>query len=363
MDREKLMDRIAGSFYGLLVGDAFGCPVEGYPPKKIRKTFGRLTELEESRHWRWPRGLHSDDGQQAIMVCDSVLNSPENPGQVFAKLIVDMYRAGLKGFFKFGLHRGTGGNFRRTVKALARGRNWNEASTLTAGNGSSMRIAPLGLFFRENLEGLTRAVIDLARVTHLDIRGIAAASAVAYTVARALSWKEKAANLADEEMVKFVHEVEEQSSAILKRKLNMHDFSKALLLLFSSLDEPRQKVLKKIEDHANKTSLFHGGPTTGFVLSSVITSLYMFFSSENFEQALIDTVMLGGDTDTTGAMTGQLCGALYGLEKIPRRWLEALVAFNSLEDRIEALLERKTPCKPKRTVVEMEEQWMEQYFR
>ncbi|NIM91366.1 MAG: hypothetical protein GTO17_10515 [Candidatus Aminicenantes bacterium] len=356
-----LRDRIAGSFYGLLVGDALGCPVEGYTPGKIRQIFGRITEMEESQRGWWPKGLHSDDGQQAIMVCDSILTDPERPGQVFAHLIVDMYQTGPKGFFKFGLHRGTGGNFRHTVKALSRGCKWNEGATVTAGNGAAMRIAPLALYFRDDLEGLARAVIDLTRVTHLDIRGLAAASAVAFIIARALSWEGKPAGLADEAMIEFVHELEERSSDLLQRKSNLHDFSEALRELFSFFDEPRQEVLKKIEEKANQTSLFPGGPTSGYVLASVMTSLYMFFSSQNFEQALTDTVMLGGDTDTTGAMTGQMCGALYGFEKIPRRWLENLVSFESLEDRINALLEKKISFRPKKTVIEMEKQWMEEF--
>lgn len=357
-----LRDRIAGSFYGLLVGDALGCPAEGYTPGKIRQIFGRITEMEESRRGWWPKGLHSDDGQQAIMVCDSVLTDPEQPGHIFAQLIVDMYKAGPKGFFKFGLHRGTGGNFRRTVKALSRGCNWNEGATITAGNGAAMRIGPLALYFREDLEGLARAVIDLTRVTHLDIRGLAAASAVAFATARSLSWEGKAAELADEAMIKFVHELEERSSDLLRRKSNIHDFSEALRELFSFFDEPRQEVLKKIEEKANKTSLFPGGPTSGYVLASVMTSLYMFFSSQNFEQALTDTVMLGGDTDTTGAITGQMCGALYGLEKIPRRWLENLAAFGSLEDRIEALVGKTTPFRPQKSAIEMESKWTEELF-
>ncbi len=32
----------------------------------------------------------------------------------------------------------------------------------------------------------------------------------------------------------------------------------------------------------------------------------------------------GGDADTTGALAGQLTGALYGIEGIPDRWLRKL---------------------------------------
>jgi ADP-ribosyl-[dinitrogen reductase] hydrolase len=60
---KNLADRIAGSLYGLLlVGDALGCPVEGWSPSKITTTYGVLREMEEATENGRPRGLHSDDG-------------------------------------------------------------------------------------------------------------------------------------------------------------------------------------------------------------------------------------------------------------------------------------------------------------
>jgi ADP-ribosyl-[dinitrogen reductase] hydrolase len=38
----------------------------------------------------------------------------------------------------------------------------------------------------------------------------------------------------------------------------------------------------------------------------------------------VTTVNLGGDADTTGAIAGMLAGAAYGLDALPKRWLDAL---------------------------------------
>jgi ADP-ribosyl-[dinitrogen reductase] hydrolase len=46
--------------------------------------------------------------------------------------------------------------------------------------------------------------------------------------------------------------------------------------------------------------------------------------TKNFEDALILAVNLGDDSDTVGAVTGQLAGALYGYSAIPERWLAPL---------------------------------------
>ena len=44
----------------------------------------------------------------------------------------------------------------------------------------------------------------------------------------------------------------------------------------------------------------------------------------NFEEAVVAAVNHSGDSDSTGSITGNICGALYGVESIPDRWIEQL---------------------------------------
>jgi len=53
-------------------------------------------------------------------------------------------------------------------------------------------------------------------------------------------------------------------------------------------------------------------------------ALWCLHRARDFEAAVIEAVNLGGDTDTIGAVTGQLAGALFGTAAIPRRWLAGL---------------------------------------
>jgi len=43
-------------------------------------------------------------------------------------------------------------------------------------------------------------------------------------------------------------------------------------------------------------------------------------TTRSFEEAVIQAANLGGDADTSAAVTGALAGAAYGLDGIPRRW-------------------------------------------
>jgi ADP-ribosylglycohydrolase len=62
----------------------------------------------------------------------------------------------------------------------------------------------------------------------------------------------------------------------------------------------------------------------GFVLDSLSLAVAGLLDPRPFEEILIDVVSLGGDADTTAAVTGALVGARDGVGGIPSRWLEPL---------------------------------------
>jgi ADP-ribosyl-[dinitrogen reductase] hydrolase len=75
----------------------------------------------------------------------------------------------------------------------------------------------------------------------------------------------------------------------------------------------------------------------GYVLNSLIYAANAIRDTDNFEEALVQAVNLGGDTDTIGAITGGLAGAIYGAQAIPQRWRSAL--DKDIVSRMERLAE------------------------
>lgn len=55
--------------------------------------------------------------------------------------------------------------------------------------------------------------------------------------------------------------------------------------------------------------------------------------------AIIDAVMLGGDTDTIGTVAGAVAGARFGADALPERWLQAIDESAELERLGTALAE------------------------
>ena len=59
---------------------------------------------------------------------------------------------------------------------------------------------------------------------------------------------------------------------------------------------------------------------TGYVVESLEAAWWAFHRSDGFRQGALPAVNLGDDADTTGAIHGQIAGALYGAEAIPAAW-------------------------------------------
>jgi ADP-ribosyl-[dinitrogen reductase] hydrolase len=65
-----------------------------------------------------------------------------------------------------------------------------------------------------------------------------------------------------------------------------------------------------------------------------------FYHTDNFEDGMIKAIALGGDTDTVGAVYGQLAGAYYGYSNIPQRWKDGLLAHDKIVELTNKLMNK-----------------------
>ena len=63
----------------------------------------------------------------------------------------------------------------------------------------------------------------------------------------------------------------------------------------------------------------------GWVLIAFRNVLWQLLHAPNLEEAVVDTVMRGGDTDTNAAICGALLGAVYGRDAVPAQWTDCLL--------------------------------------
>jgi ADP-ribosylglycohydrolase len=82
-------------------------------------------------------------------------------------------------------------------------------------------------------------------------------------------------------------------------------------------------------------------------------SVYCVLVSGGFEQAVVLAVNHDGDSDSTGAITGNILGAMHGTGVIPQRWLKPL----ELRAVIEALASDLWACRSWTSCMDSEELW------
>ena len=73
----------------------------------------------------------------------------------------------------------------------------------------------------------------------------------------------------------------------------------------------------------------------GYVMESFELALAMLARTDTYRDGLVAAVNMGHDADTSGAIYGQLAGAIYGASAIPAAWLDRL----AWRDRLEALID------------------------
>lgn len=78
---------------------------------------------------------------------------------------------------------------------------------------------------------------------------------------------------------------------------------------------------------------------TGYVVASLEAALWALDRTTIFAEGALRAVNLGDDADTTGAIYGQLAGALYGERGIPAPWRATLAHQGLIVRFADALLE------------------------
>ncbi len=341
------VDRVRGCLLGAAVGDALGAPLEGLSSQQIKSHYGRVRNYVDGvqawkrKPYRWRlRGLYTDDTQQALALCDIMLEY----GRVDQERLAELYLrlANPKGAF-VGAHRGIGRSFRQVLAALERGVPAHLSGQPGAGIGAAMRIAPVPLYFGDDPDALFEAAMAASVMTHRDIRSLSGAMAVAHTLRRLVAGEPRDPSLllwVASDLVKDEARIAvEYAPLVIKLDEHGRSLPRAVAHAESVLDLPRDRALMALVDEANR----HGADpcckraTQGFPPACIPTCLYLLLATDSFEEAVSDVVNLGGDADTAGSILGAMAGVYYGIDGIPRRWLDGLQNRDGIEARAMAL--------------------------
>ena len=272
--------RAIASFLGLAIGDALGAPVEFKEPGE----FEPVTGYRHSYVWQTPPGYWTDDTSMAICLAECIVER----NTVDPKDLLERFGR----WYKLGENSSTGrcfdiGNTTRTnIEAyLKKGQTVAPNLHYQSGNGGIMRLSPVAITWWHNI----RWAAQMAEVQSVTTHG----SLECVTCARELTeWLVKAIN---------GDQVHAQLNASLAR------------LPAASISN------------------------SGRAQDTLLAAKWCVATTDSFESAVLKAVNLGGDADTIGAVTGQLAGAVYGVESIPSTWMRDLHDVARLTDLAEQL--------------------------
>ncbi|WP_336286345.1 ADP-ribosylglycohydrolase family protein [Cronobacter dublinensis] len=339
----NLRARFQGCMLGGGVGDALGGPVEFLSLPEITARFGEQGVTEYEHAWGG-KGKITDDTQMALFTAEGLLRAwmraaMRGIGPSFRPVTAHAYlrwlitqgernrhgmmsAASLSGWLiqhdALFHPRAPGAT---CLNALREMRDFGEpARNDSKGCGGVMRVAPVGLFFvRYPADDALQAAFDtgcqLAAITHGHPTGSLTGGVLA-----ALVWQLVQGESLNDALTRAM--------TLLKNTPAHGETLRALAQARTLSDAPMtpQEAIPLLGE--------------GWVAEAALAiALYCALKADSFEQGVLMAVNHGGDSDSTGAIAGNLLGAKYGVTAIPQRWLAALELNTVIKEMADDLLD------------------------
>lgn len=275
---EGTKSRAQGCLLGQLIGDALGSMVEFQTAESIRLAYPNgVRDMADGGTWGTIAGQPTDDSEMALALARTLV---AKGGYDEASVLEAYVRWLHSGPFDCG----------NTVSAGLQGR----PNRMSQANGALMRISPLGVFGAYcDPEHVAQWARRDAALTHPHPVCAAANDLFVRAIAAAIRTGCKPTDLYE--------------SALTLLPSGQPTLDEALL---GAMDRPPA-------DYASQQ---------GWVLIAFQNAWWQLLHASDFEEALVDTIMRGGDTDTNAAICGAITGAVHGLEAIPARWTATVLA-------------------------------------
>jgi ADP-ribosylglycohydrolase len=301
----KKKSKIKGALFGTAIGDALGVPVEFQSRDYLKEN--PVKDYLGYMFWNQAPGTFSDDSSMCFCTVESLCNAYDVVD--ISKKFLAWYQNGY-----WGAHNevfDVGGTTYRSLNRILEGVSPFESGGSSAeenGNGSLMRIIPIA-FILQNQNDVNRRyqiVKEVSAITHAHFRSVFSCFIyIEYALAL----------LSNQTPIQAY----ETMQLLVKDYAAKQEFDKAELLLFDRI------LFNDIASFPEEEML-----SSGYVIHALESALWCFLTTDNYAEATLKAVNLGGDTDTTAAITGALAGLYYGFEQIPTTWVNRLAKKNEI---------------------------------
>ena len=304
-------DHFRGCLLGGAIGDALGYPVEFKTEDEIYDIYGE-DGIRDLKLTDQGVALVSDDTQMMLFTGEGILNAWKdsvNPAHAIWEAYLRWYSTQgypLSFTLKYGdlyeipeLHARRGPRI-TCLSALATGKMGNRNTVLnnSKGNGTVMRVAPVGLVHVDDTRKSFRLGVESGMITHGHPTGSLSSGFLAAMISEILNGRtiRESIDIALELLKDYMDD--EETREAVEKALRLVDFGV----------EPREAI-----------RLIGPGKVAEEALAIGIYCSLKF--EDDFKEGLIASVNHGGDSDSTGIVTGYILGAWLGKGEIPGEWL------------------------------------------
>ncbi|TAE15902.1 MAG: ADP-ribosylglycohydrolase family protein [Bacteroidetes bacterium] len=284
------------SLQGLAIGDAFGENFWGNETEVWQDIINRNVPTDIN-HWEF-----TDDTVMGIAVYKILEKLGEIRQDELAVLFGENYQKDIQ--------RGYGGTAHYILRSIAEKRDWREVSPEvfdgqgSMGNGASMRVAPLGAYFYDDISTVIQQAELSAEVTHFNLEGKVGAIAIAVAGALAVQASLAGKTWAGEDFLREIHQHLPDSDT--KSKVG-----KAIST------SPTYRIETVTHILGDGTKLL-AQDTVPFALWCIAHHL------DNFEEALWTAVAGLGDRDTICAIVGSVVILSAPAHTVPKTWQDSV---------------------------------------
>lgn len=305
-----MKEHVKSLLFGVAVGDALGVPVEFRDREYLRSNSVKDMTGYGTHHQ--PPGTWSDDSSLTFCLAEAITQPFDS--ETIGRNFIKWYREGFwaAGERLFDIGGATHEAIHRLINGVPAARAGGDDDS-DNGNGSLMRIAPLVFHIadkpvKERFE-ITRLV---SSITHAHIRSVIACFYYLEFCRGLLKGQDKFLIYKQ-----LKEEFPKHADALQLPAYEVRQFERLL----------QQDIFSLGEDAIE---------SRGYVVHTLEASIWCLLTTGTYSEAVLKAVNLGGDTDTTAAVTGGMAGLLYGYDVIPVHWIHQLAK----EDAIAKLAER-----------------------
>ncbi|CAG5126729.1 unnamed protein product [Candidula unifasciata] len=343
---DKKYDRILGTLYGHVVGDAVGHLTEGLSKEQAQKAYGSVSKqlelvhkklVQDTTRKKWALCDWTEESDMMLIVLESLIY---RKGKIdlrdLAKRFMDWCE---RGFQELNDVCGQGlDSYTKSVIAHAQFSEapkdaavicWrNGLHQMAAGNAAVARTSVLGVHMHHSHAKVIHNTTELCALTHPDPQ--CQASCVAVTTAISLMMQKK--------------HLKKNGQVDVDEIIN-ESYSYASYCL---VGRPVQEF-KSLKQHMTATALKDLKLSDISQMSFTYKALgagFWALKQKDYRTAIQDIVMQGGDADANAAVAGAMLGCKLGYSALPASWLEGLCNKGWLDDLINRylhMMEQKQP--------------------